>query len=79
MPIPVKRIHPIRKFRQQHSLTLQQLADMIGIHTSTLHNLEYNRGQYTARVVLDWCRREGVDPAIFFPAEPEISAFQRAC
>ena len=79
MPTRLRCNHPIRQFRQKRNLTLRELADMIGINTSTLHNLEYNRGQYTVRVVLDWCNREGVDPTIFFPAEPEINAFPRAC
>lgn len=61
--------HPIRKYRQQHDLSQNKLAERIKISPSMLHHLEYNRGHTTVRRVIKFCRDNHLDPLIFFPDE----------
>ena len=69
--------HPIRDYRQQRNLTINELADDIGISSATLHNLEYNRGQYAVRMVIAYCVKKGIDVTIFFPPDARITKLKK--
>ncbi len=69
--------HPIRAYRQRHQLSLQELADQIGISHVTLHRLEHNYGQPVPRRIIAFCEKNDISPSVFYPPDPERESLQQ--
>ncbi len=62
-----KTRHPLRDYRQEKNLSMQELASELKISAPVLHRLEYNHGSRTVRHILKYCRDNNLKPELFYP------------
>lgn len=72
-------MHPFEHFCQARKQPLTGLAADIGINNATLYRVRTGQGAQTTRKILQWCRKNYIDPYEVFCYQPDNSQTHLKC
>lgn len=59
--------HPLKAYREQHAMTQDALAEMLGIGRAMVTHIETGRRSITARNAIAWEQKTGIPRSVLCP------------